>query len=138
MALIVLLHIKQGTERGGNETLKSYLALPPSTFFLNAKYVKSHSESWLCLLSSVSNISSGSGFPGPVSPGNDDHDDNTDDNDDDVVGGDEKQCRYPGTNNNMSSDPVMNYAASLASASNSGSNIAAAAHFYQQQVTGDI
>ena len=94
----------------------------------------------------MSNISSGSGFPGPVSPGecnndgndNDDnynHDnDDHDDPDDVFLGGDEKQCRYPSTNNNMSSDPVMNYAASLASASNSGSNIAAAAHFYQQQV----
>jgi len=67
--------------------------------------------------SSVSNLSSGSGFPGPVSPGQDD-----------------KQCRYPSSNNNMS-DPVMNYAASLATAAGSGpsTNIAAAAHFYQQQ-----
>ena len=34
------------------------------------------------------------------------------------------------------SDPVMNYAASLATAAGSGpsTNIAAAAHFYQQQV----
>ena len=31
-------------------------------------------------------------------------------------------------------DPVMNYAASLATATSPGTNIAAAAHFYQQQV----
>ena len=68
---------------------------------------------------SVSNLSgSSSGFPGPVSP---------------VSGQEEKQCRYPAGNNNMT-DPVMNYAASLATASSPGTNIAAAAHFYQQQV----
>jgi len=65
--------------------------------------------------SSVSNLSSSSGFPGPVSPGQED-----------------KQCRYPSSNNNMP-DPVMNYAASLATATSPGTNIAAAAHFYQQQ-----
>ena len=32
-------------------------------------------------------------------------------------------------------DPVMNYAASLATATSPGTNIAAAAHFYQQQVS---
>ena len=69
---------------------------------------------------SVSNLSGSSpGFPGPqVSP---------------VSGQEEKQCRYPAGNNNMA-DPVMNYAASLATASSPGTNIAAAAHFYQQQV----
>ena len=55
------------------------------------------------------------------------------------LGQDDKQCRYPSTNNNMS-DPVMNYAASLATAAGAsagpaGTNIAAAAHFYQQQVS---
>ena len=62
-------------------------------------------------------------------------------------GHEDKQCRYPGTNNNMSGqmagagavgaggDPVMNYAASLATATSPGTNIAAAAHFYQQQVS---
>ena len=35
-------------------------------------------------------------------------------------------------------DPVMNYAASLATATSPGTNIAAAAHFYQQQVMRDI
>ena len=69
---------------------------------------------------SVSNLSGSSpGFPGPqVSP---------------VSGQEDKQCRYPAGNNNMA-DPVMNYAASLATASSPGTNIAAAAHFYQQQV----
>lgn len=70
---------------------------------------------------SVSNLSgSSSGFPGPVSP---------------VSGQEEKQCRYPTANNNLGPDPVMNYAASLATASSPGTNIAAAAHFYQQQVS---
>lgn len=69
--------------------------------------------------SSVSNLSgSSSGFPGPVSP---------------VSGQEDKQCRYPAANNNLGPDPVMNYAASLATASSPGTNIAAAAHFYQQQ-----
>ena len=69
----------------------------------------------------MSNLSGSSpGFPGgpQVSP---------------VSGQEEKQCRYPAGNNNMT-DPVMNYAASLATASSPGTNIAAAAHFYQQQV----
>ena len=72
---------------------------------------------------SVSNLSGSSpGFPGPqVSP---------------VSGQEDKQCRYPAGNNNMA-DPVMNYAASLATASSPGTNIAAAAHFYQQQVSSD-
>ena len=64
-----------------------------------------------------------------------------------LPGHEDKQCRYPASNNNMSSnlpgggggvgvagDPVMNYAASLATATSPGTNIAAAAHFYQQQV----
>ena len=59
-------------------------------------------------------------------------------------GHEDKQCRYPASNNNMApnmagaggvaGDPVMNYAASLATATSPGTNIAAAAHFYQQQV----
>merc|ERR1719500_1746536 len=76
------------------------------------------------LATSVSNLSASSGFPGPVSPGHED-----------------KQCQYPASNNNMTpgqmpgapGDPVMNYAASLATATSPGTNIAAAAHFYQQQ-----
>ena len=67
---------------------------------------------------SVSNLSpSSSGFP--VSPGGQ------------AGAGEDKQCRYP--NNNMA-DPVMNYAASLTGAASPGSTMAAAAHFYQQQV----
>ena len=72
----------------------------------------------------MSNLSGSSpGFPGgpQVSP---------------VSGQEEKQCRYPAANNNLGPDPVMNYAASLATASSPGTNIAAAAHFYQQQVRG--
>ena len=69
---------------------------------------------------SVSNLSGSSpGFPGPqVSP---------------VSGQEDKQCRYPAGNNNMA-DPVMNYAASLATASRPGTNIAAAAHFSRNSV----
>ena len=88
------------------------------------------------LCCSVSNLSvSSSGFPGSVSPGAVSG----------LGGAEDKQCRYPGpvTNNNMGGgggqpqavDPVMNYAASLATATSPGTNIAAAAHFYQQQVT---
>ena len=59
------------------------------------------------------------------------------------TGHEDKQCRYPASNNNMTpgqmpgapGDPVMNYAASLATATSPGTNIAAAAHFYQQQVS---
>ena len=41
--------------------------------------------------------------------------------------------RYP-TNNNMP-DTVMNYAAQLTGAASPGTTMAAAAHFYQQQVS---
>ena len=41
----------------------------------------------------------------------------------------------PGQMPGAPGDPVMNYAASLATATSPGTNIAAAAHFYQQQVS---